>query len=74
MPASSAERRVLASRVAGYKRRRSADDPAVVEAVQQLAESRAEDVVRKLVDAAPQLTEASRQRLAVLLLTGGEAS
>jgi hypothetical protein len=39
-----------------------------------LAAARAEDYIRKLVDAAPPLTDTQRSRLAVLLLSGGGAA
>jgi hypothetical protein len=54
-------------------RYRSADDPVVVEARRDLRAVRAEAYIKKLVDDAPPLTDAQRDRLA-LLLRGGDAA
>lgn len=58
------------ARVASLSRSRTPDDPALVEARTRLRDARAEDYVRKLVDAAPPMSESQRSRLAVLLLRG----
>ncbi len=54
------------------KRYRPDDDPTVVEARRDLRAARAEDYIRKLVNESPPLTDAMRDRLA-LILRGGAA-
>lgn len=58
------------ARLNALQRYRPAGDPEVVAARSRLRDARAEDYIRKLVDAAPPLSEAQRSRLAVLLLQG----
>ncbi len=58
------------ARVAALGRHRDADDPVVVSARRDLRAARAEDYIRRLVDAAPPLTAEQRDRLAVLLKAG----
>jgi hypothetical protein len=53
------------------RRYRAADDPAVMEARDQLLAQQLETHIRQVVDAAPPLSKAQRDRLAVLLRTGG---
>jgi len=60
------------ARVASLTRSRAADDPELVTARRNLKTERLADYISKTVDAAPQLTAAQRDRLA-LLLRGGEA-
>ncbi len=55
------------ARVARLSQTRTADDPVLVDARQKLRVARAEDYIRKLVDAAPPLTEEQVRRLSVLL-------
>lgn len=59
--------------VAGLKRRRPSDDPAVAAAVARLKTARLEDHVRRLVDQAPPLTPEQASKLAVLLLSPRDA-
>lgn len=58
------------ARVASLSRSRTTDDPDLVTARRDLRAARAEDYIRKLVDAAPPLSEEQRDRLAVLLRGG----
>lgn len=58
------------ARVASLSRSRSTDDPALVNARRDLRAARAEEYVRQLVDTAPPLTDAQRDRLALLLRPG----
>src|SRR3954465_9392739 len=60
------------ARVAALSRDRAADDPDLLDARRDLRAARLEDYIRKLVDCAPRLTPAQRDRLAVLLRHGGE--
>jgi hypothetical protein len=55
------------ARVASLSRSRSADDPTLVEARRDLRAARAEEYIRKLVEAAPPLSAEQRDRLAILL-------
>ncbi len=55
------------ARVASLSRSRTPDDPALVEARRNLRAARAEDYIKRLVEAAPPLTDQQRSRLAVLL-------
>lgn len=55
------------ARVASLTRSRTANDPELVDARRNMRAARAEDYIRKLVDSAPPLTDAQRDRLAVLL-------
>jgi hypothetical protein len=55
------------ARVARLSQTRAADDPALAEARRDLRAARAEDYIRKVVEAAPPLTETQKSRLAVLL-------
>ncbi|MCU1590248.1 MAG: hypothetical protein JWP11_1504 [Frankiales bacterium] len=55
------------ARVARLSQTRRPDDPDLAEARQKLRAARAEDYIRKLVDAAPPLSAEQRSRLAVLL-------
>jgi hypothetical protein len=55
------------ARVASLSRSRTPDDPALVEARAALRAARAEDYIRKLVDASPKLSSEQRDRLALLL-------
>ncbi len=58
------------ARVASLSRSRTPDDPELVGARRDLRAARAEDYIKRLVDAAPPLTTAQKDRLA-LLLRGG---
>lgn len=59
-------------RVAALTRSRRDDDPELVSERQKLAAARVEAYIRKTVEAAPPLDQATRDRLA-LLLRGGAA-
>jgi len=61
------------ARVASLSRSRTPDDPALITARRDLRAARAEDYIRRLVDAAPELTAEQLDKLAVLL-RGGEAA
>lgn len=55
------------ARVARLSQTRTPDDPDLVQARERLRAARFEEHVRKLVDTAPPIDEATRARLAVLL-------
>lgn len=55
------------ARHAALSRRRSPDDPDVLDARRDLRAARLEDYIRRVVDQAPPLTDAQRARLAELL-------
>lgn len=55
------------ARVARLSQTRDASDPDLAEARQNLRVARAEDYIRKLVEAAPPLSEDQKRRLSVLL-------
>jgi F0F1-type ATP synthase delta subunit len=55
------------ARVASLSRSRNRDDPDLLAARRDLRAARAEDYIKALVDSAPPLTDAQRDRLAVLL-------
>ncbi len=57
--------------VAALSRSRNPDDPSLQAARRELRAAPAEDYIRKLVDTAPPLTEAQKDRLAVLLRGAG---
>ena len=59
------------ARVASLTRSRTADDPELVAARRNMRTERLADYIAKVVDAAPPLTLAQRDRLA-LLLRGGD--
>ena len=61
------------ARIAALTRSRSADDPDLVNARRNLKAERLADYITRVVDAAPPLTAAQRDRLA-LLLRGGVAA
>lgn len=52
---------------AALRRRRSPDDPAVIDARRDLKAARLADHIRSLVDEAPPLTAEQRSRLAAIL-------
>lgn len=58
-------------RVAALSRSRSADDPELIAARQNLKTERLADHIAKVVGEAPPLTEQQRDRLAGLLRSGG---
>lgn len=60
-------------RVAALSRSRTADDPELVDARQNMRAERLADYIKRTVDAAPPLTNAQRDRLALLLKGGGAA-
>jgi hypothetical protein len=62
------------ARVAALSRDRKPNDPDLLAAKRDLAESRAEEYIKKVVAQAPALTEDQRSRLAALLRNGGEAA
>ncbi len=55
------------ARVAALSRSRPADDPDLLDARRNLRAAKAEEYIKKLVDAAPPLTDEQTARLAVLL-------
>jgi hypothetical protein len=55
------------ARVASLSRSRNPDDPELIGARRDLRAARAEDYIKKLVDAAPPLTSEQKDRLALLL-------
>jgi hypothetical protein len=55
------------ARVAGLKRHRRPDDPAIAEATRDLAAERLAEHVRAVVDTFPPLTPEQRDRIAALL-------
>lgn len=59
--------RTQRARLASLTRHRAEGDPEVQRAARDLAVTRLEDHIRRVVDQAPPLTEAQRSRLAVLL-------
>ena len=61
------------ARVASLTRSRTADDPELVAARRNMRTERLADYIKRVVDAAPPLTPAQRDRLA-LLLRGGDAA
>lgn len=61
------------ARVARLSQCRAADDPKLLDAKRDLRAARLEDYIRKVVDAAPPLTDEQRRRLAVLLNPGNAA-
>lgn len=61
------------ARVARLSQTRPANDPVIQEAKRDLRASRAEDYIRKLVEAAPPLTEEQKRKLSVLLNAGSAA-
>jgi hypothetical protein len=65
----------LRAKVAGLSRDRNPNDPELVAARGDLKAERLAEYIRKVVDAAPPLTPAQRDRLAILLRpVGGESS
>lgn len=60
-------------RLNALRRYRPDDDPDVVDARRDLAAERLAEHIRRTVEAAPRLTDAQRDRLA-LLLRGGDAA
>jgi hypothetical protein len=59
------------ARVAALSRDRKPDDPDLLAAKRDLAESRAEEYIKRLAAQAPAFTEEQRTRLAALLRNGG---
>jgi len=55
------------ARIASLSRSRTPDDPELVDARRNLRAERLADYITKTVDAAPPLTPAQRDRLALLL-------
>jgi hypothetical protein len=61
------------ARLAGYKRQQRPDtDPKVIDARLELRAARLADYIRRTVDEAPPLADATRNRLALLLRGGGD--
>lgn len=67
MPAHSPARRRVSAAVAAVERHHGPDDPRLPELRRNLRAAELEEHVRRLVDAAPPLTAAQRDRLAALL-------
>ena len=59
------------ARVASLTRSRTADDPDLLDARRNLKAERLADYIRRTVDAAPPLSPAQRDKLALLLTGGG---
>lgn len=59
------------ARANALRRYRPADDPEVITARQELAAAHLADVIRRVVDEAPPLTNSQRETLALLLRSGG---
>ncbi len=55
------------AKIAALSRSRTADDPEILDARRNLRAGRAEDYIRELVAAAPPLSDAQLDRLALLL-------
>ena len=62
------------ARVASLTRSRTPDDPDLVEARRNLKAARLEQYIERVVDEAPPLTQAQRDRLAGLLRGGLDAA
>jgi hypothetical protein len=62
------------ARVAALTRSRQPTDPDLLAAKRDLAESRAEEYIKRIVDAAPPLTQDQRSRIAALLQSGGDSN
>jgi hypothetical protein len=62
------------ARVASLSRSRSSDDPDLIKARQNLKAERLADYIVRTVDQAPPLSAEQRERLALLLRGGGNAS
>lgn len=60
------------ARLAALERHRTTDDPAVTDARDELRVAKLEDHIRRVVDAAPPLTEDQKARLRALLGSAGE--
>ncbi len=69
MPALDAERRILQARHAAAIR--YGHDQVATETARDLAAAKLADYITKTVDASPALTDAQRDRLALLLRGGG---
>lgn len=67
MPEPGTDARVARGRLAALTRHRALNDPDVDAARRDLRVASAEDYIRRLVDAAPPLTDDQRSRLALLL-------
>ena len=70
MPAISPERRSAAARVGSIVKNRGADDPELATARQELRAAEAAELaqrIREIIDQAPPLTPAQRDRIAALL-------
>lgn len=55
------------ARLAALERHRTTDDPAVIDARGELQAAKLEDHIRRVVDAAPPLTDDQKSRLRALL-------
>lgn len=62
------------ARVASLTRSRTADDPELLDARRNMRTERLADYIARVVDAAPPLTPAQRDRLALLLRPGVDAA
>lgn len=60
------------ARIAGLTRSRPADDPDLIEARRRLRAERLTEHVKRVVAELPPLTDAQCQRIAGLLLAGGD--
>lgn len=68
MPHENPARRNAASTIAAIRRHGGPDDPRLPELRRDLAADKLEEHIRKVVDAAPPLTDAQRLKLASLLV------
>jgi hypothetical protein len=60
--------------VAAHRRHHGPGDERTVKAARELREAAAAEHVKRIVDAAPPLSAEAKAKLAVLLLSGGEAA
>jgi hypothetical protein len=67
MAARTPARRSASSRMSALSRSRSDDDPVLVEARQALRVAGLSEYIQRVVDTAPPLTQAQRDKLALLL-------
>lgn len=74
MQAAHPDPRTTKARLNAQTRWHGPDDPRTIDARRDHAAAKLETYVREIVAAAPPLSERQRNRLAVLLLAGGDAA